>query len=115
MVEISKLDAERVIGRGQTDRRSGRVETPEQAVRFLEECLHVAVTKRLACDIAVPDGSETQREQQRRAFQAYLLTVGRSMGAAEALFRAGLIEERAWREFHQKSLNTLMYSIVGAI
>ena len=107
--------SERIIGRGQADKKPGLLETKEQAINYLEECLATAAEKRSNCDVIVPGDTTLAAKLQRKAFQTYLMTVGRCLGAVETLYKTGWIDERAFQEFHQKTLNTLASSIVGKV
>lgn len=113
MADLPKSESERVVG--STEKIPGKFQSRDEAVNFLRMSLDQVRQKRLACDVVVPNDHDATVHLQRKAFQVYLLTVGRTMGLAEALFKAGWLDEKAWKEFHQESLNTLAASITGHV
>jgi len=108
-------DRDRVLESEQTRRKPGKLGTREEAINFLDACLQLVAEKRLACDVIIPDDAAATVIQQRMAFQTYLMTIGRCLGAAETLFKVGKIDEGTWREFHQRTLNTLASTVVGIV
>ena len=86
------------------------IETPEQAVRFIEELVIEMQNWRRACD-----QPGIKRRSQLRAMWTFLQKQGQVIGALKALFRAGLVTDRAYKELTQAALNTLVPTVLGGL
>jgi hypothetical protein len=84
------------------------IKTAEQAIRFIEELVIDMQQWRVACD-----QPGIMRRTQLRAMWTFLQKQGQVVGALKALFRAGLVTDRAYKELTQAALNALVPSVLG--
>ena len=82
------------------------LKTSEQAHNWIERLMLKMSVARKKCDLL------TEVVEQRRALWLFLVRHGRVLGALDACYHSGLITERAYIEFNQKAINSLVPSIL---
>jgi hypothetical protein len=81
-----------------------QLRTAEQAQNFVLELVQEMVLARARCTDVQGDESV---QYARRAFWVFLEKHGQVLGAAKALFAAGLLSENLYREVLQRAANAL--------
>lgn len=90
-----------------------QIETKDQARNFISELIHDMAKCRAACDVWIPDPTAVTVQNQRRMMWTFLVKQGKVEGALLALLMAGKIDEKFYREMHQRAINSLVPSNVG--
>ena len=92
----------------------GRLETEEQALRYVEGLLSELQGFRDACDRAAL-ARRTGDLRSQRVFWQFLVKQGQVDGAARALRLAGLLSDRAFDSIHRQCAQLLVPSVGSAV
>lgn len=88
--------------------------TKENALNWIEELLAEMTYWRNQCRVAYPSNPELTVRQQRRALWTFLTKQGQLTGALKTLRLMGLLDERAYLEYNQKAINSLIPDLIGS-
>ena len=91
------------------------ITTREHAVNWIDELLVEMLLWRAKCDVIIPDESQIMVQAQQRALWTFLSKHGQVIGALKSLRLCGLLDERGYKELHQKAINTLIPTEVGVL
>ena len=99
-----------------TDDHPGhRIDTEEQARKWLLQLVDELKTARIACDVFMfKVGSMTVRQQQKN-YNTFMVKHGAALGSLVALHRCGKLSDFAYEELRQTILETLKPTMVGEI
>lgn len=104
-----------VTGGSDVSQKPPAVDSPESAIRYLEDRVTHLQSLRAMCDLEIPDGSNTAAAQQQKSFRKMLMHVGVVMGTASAFFACGKIDEVAYNHFHGEALLAMAGKRVGFV
>lgn len=90
-----------------------RITTKAQALGWVQELTSDMLRWREKCNVVFPDKPEETALFQKRALWTFLEKHGEVIGALKTLRLVGLIDERAYQEYNQRALNTLIPDVVG--
>lgn len=90
------------------------IRTEQQALNWVNELTAEMMQWREQCNVVFPGKPEETVKHQRRAMWTFLVKHGELIGALKTLRLARLIPERAFKEYNQRAINTLIPDVVGS-
>lgn len=89
-----------------------KIKTETQALNYLQSLVREMTAARDACRIAVPGDLKLSVSMQKRAMWVFLTKQGQVMGALNALYGVGLVSDRAFNEFNNRAIKSLVPDVV---